>query len=243
LDGELMLAMPLLEESFDRRMGMIPGGRWYGVYPALVSDIKDPDNQGRVKVTLPWAPDTGQGRYEAWARLATLMGGNNRGSWFVPDTNDEVLVAFEGGDPRRPYVVGALWNGSDSPPEQMDGGGNNFKKVLRSRNGVKVTLDDSDGRESLVLETPAGQKATFKDGPGAVEIVDSNGNSVKLETSGVTVTASAKVTINASTMEISAGMVTVNAGMSRFSGVVQADTVISNSVVSASYTPGAGNIW
>ena len=58
-----------------------------------------------------------------------------------------------------------------------------------------------------------------------------------------TVTASAKVTINASTVEISAGMVTVNAGMSKFSGVVQADTVISNSVVSASYTPGAGNIW
>jgi len=67
------------------------------VYPALVSDIKDPDGQGRVKVTLPWSPDTSSDRYEAWARLATFMGGNNRGSWFVPDTNDEVLVVFEGG--------------------------------------------------------------------------------------------------------------------------------------------------
>ena len=217
--------------------------RWFGVYPALVSDIKDPDNQGRVKVTLPWAADTGDGRYEAWARLATMMGGNNRGSWFVPDTNDEVLVAFEAGDPRRPYVIGALWNGSDAPPETMDGSGNNYKKILRSRNGVKVTLDDQDGQESLVLETPGGQKATFKDGPGSVEIVDSNGNSVKLESSGITVTASAKVTVNASSMEISAGMLTVNAGMSKFSGAVQADTVISNSVMSSSYTPGAGNIW
>jgi hypothetical protein len=72
---------------------------------------------------------------------------------------------------------------------------------------------------------------------------DSNGNSIKMETAGVTVTASAKVTINASTVEVSAGMVTVNAGMSRFSGVVQCDTLISNSVISASYTPGAGNIW
>jgi hypothetical protein len=84
---------------------------------------------------------------------------------------------------------------------------------------------------------------TLKDGPGLVEIVDSNGNSVKLETSGITVTAAAKVTINASTAEITAGMLTVNAGMSKFSGVVQADTVISNCVVSATYTPGAGNIW
>jgi hypothetical protein len=136
-----------------------------------------------------------------------------------------------------------LWNGSDSPPESMDGAGKNYKKVLRSRNGVKVTLDDQDGREQFIAETPGGQKVTLKDGPGAVEIVDSNGNSVKLESSGVTVTASAKVTVNASAMTISAGTLTVDAGMSKFSGVVKADTVISNSVVSASYTPGAGNIW
>jgi uncharacterized protein involved in type VI secretion and phage assembly len=219
------------------------GGRWYGVFPALVTDSKDPDGQGRVKISLPWSPDTDGSRYEAWARLATMMGGNNRGSWFVPDVNDEVLVAFEAGNPRRPYIVGCLWNGSDKPPESMDGGGKNYKKVLRSRNGVKVTLDDQDGQEKMILETPGGQKITLKDGPGAVEIVDSSGNSVKLETSGITITASAKVTINASQVEVSAGMVTVNAGMSKFSGVVQADTVISNSVISASYTPGAGNIW
>ncbi len=227
----------------DARVAAGLGGRWYGVFPALVSDIKDPEGQGRVKVTLPWAPDTDGDRYEAWARVATLMGGSNRGTWLIPDVNDEVLVAFEGGDPRRPYVVGALWNGHDTPPESMDGAGNNFRKVVRSRNGVKITLDDQDGQEKLIIETPGGQKMTLKDGPGAVEIVDSNGNSIKLETSGITVTAAAKVTINASTAEISAGMVTVNAGMSKFSGVVQCDTLISNAVVSASYTPGAGNIW
>ena len=228
-----------LLDTLTRSAGM----RWPGVYPAIVSDIADPDGQGRVKVKLPWAPDSGGGGYEAWARLATLMAGNNRGTWFVPDVDDEVLVAFEGGDPRRPYVLGGLWNGSDAPPETMDGAGNNYKKVIRSRNGVKITLDDQDGQEKLLVETPGGQKITLKDGPGSVEIVDSNGNSVKLESAGITVQASAKVTVNASTVEISAGMVTVNAGMSKFSGVVQADTVITNAVVSSSYTPGAGNIW
>jgi uncharacterized protein involved in type VI secretion and phage assembly len=232
-----------LETLLQARLPTGLGGHWYGVYPALVTDIKDPDGQGRVKVSLPWSPDGGGARYEVWARLATLMGGNNRGSWFIPDQNDEVLVAFEAGDARRPYVVGGLWNGRDSAPESMDGGGNNYKKVLRSRNGVKVTLDDQDGQEQLILETPGGQKVTLKDGPGSVEIVDSNGNSVKLEAAGITLNASAKVTVSASLLEVSAGTVTVNAGMSRFSGVVQADTVISNSVVSASYTPGAGNIW
>lgn len=231
------------EMILDVRVPSGLGGRWYGVFPGLVSDIKDPDNQGRVKITLPWSPDTGSGQYEAWARLATFMGGNNRGSWFIPDVNDEVLIVFEGGDPRRPYVIGGLWNGNDAPPDSMDGAGNNYRKVLRSRNGVKVTMDDTDGQEKFIAETPGGQKITLTDGPGAIEIVDSNGNSIKLETSGITLTASAKVTINATLVKVSASMVTVDAAMSKFSGIVQADTVITNSVVSASYTPGAGNIW
>ena len=219
------------------------GGRWYGAFPALVTDIVDPEGLGRVKIALPWSPDTAGARYETWARLATFMAGNNRGSWFIPDVDDEVLIVFEGGDPRRPYVIGSLWNGKDKPPESMDGAGKNFKKVLRSRNGVKLTMDDNDGREQFILETPGGQKLTLKDGPGAVEIVDSNGNSIKMEASGITITASAKVTINASQVAVSAGMVTVDAAMSKFSGVVQCDTMISNSGISASYTPGAGNIW
>ncbi len=216
--------------------------RLYGVYPALVVDINDPDGQGRVKVKLPWLPDDGGG-YSVWARIATLMAGKNRGSWFIPDVDDEVLVAFEAGDPRRPYVVGALWNGVDAPHETMDGAGNNFIKSIRSRNGVKVTLDDQDGQEKLILETPGGQKLTMQDGPGKVEIRDSNGNSITLDTGGVRIVAAAKVTVQASTVEVSAGMVTVNAGMSKFSGVVQCDTLLSNMVVSAAYSPGAGNIW
>jgi len=220
-----------------------PGGRWHGVYPALVTGVVDPDAQGRVKISLPWSPDGGGASYEAWARLATLMGGAKRGSWFVPDPGDEVLVAFEAGDPRRPYVLGGLWNGSDAPPETMDGAGRNAKKVLRSRNGVKVTLDDTDGQEQLKLETPGGQTLTLSDGPGSISIQDANGNSITLDASGITVTAAAKLTLTGATAEVSAATLSVNAGMSTFSGVVKADTAITNSIVSASYTPGAGNIW
>jgi len=215
--------------------------RLYGAYPATVTDIKDPDNQGRVKVKLPWTPDDGGG-YEVWARLAVLMAGASRGTWFIPDVDDEVLVLFEGGDARRPYVVGALWNGSDSPPETMDGAGNNNIKSIVSRNNIRITLDDSTGQEAVTIKTPQ-QSIEIKDGGRSVEIKDANGNSVKLDSSGVTVIASAQVKVQASTMQVDAGMVTVNAGMSKFSGVVQCDTLISNSVVSASYTPGAGNIW
>jgi uncharacterized protein involved in type VI secretion and phage assembly len=172
--------------------------------------------------------------------MATLFAGNDRGSWFMPEVDDEVLVVFQGGDPRWPFVVGGLWNGRDAPPESASA--QNNLKVIKSRNGVVITLDDQQGQERIKLETPGGCALTLQDGPGSVTLEDSNGNSIKLETAGITVTASAKVTVNASQVAVSAGMVTVDAGMSRFSGVVQADTVITNTIIAATYTPGAGNI-
>ena len=67
--------------------------------------------------------------------------------------------------------------------------------LQRSRNGVKLTMDDSQGQEQFIVETPGGQKVTLKDGPGAIDIEDSNGNSVKLEAAGITIQASAKVKV------------------------------------------------
>ncbi len=233
----------LLEALLHERQPSGLGGRWFGVYPAVVSDIKDPDSTGRVKVTLPWSPDTGSERYEVWARVATLMGGKNRGSWFIPDVDDEVLVVFEGGDVRRPYVIGGLWNGSDSPPQSMDGSGRNFIKVLKSRNGVKVTLDDNDGREQFIAETPGGQKVTLKDGPGSIELADSSGNSVKLESSGITLTTSSSVTINASTVTVNASSITLSGSTTVAAALTVAASITTPSITSGSYTPGAGNMW
>ena len=94
----------------------------------------------------------------------------------------------------------------------------------------------------MTIETPGGHKVELKDSPGAVVIRDGNGNVVEVGSSGITVNASSKVTLNASAVEVSAGMLTVNAGMAKFSGVVQCDSLITNSLISQSYTPGAGNI-
>jgi uncharacterized protein involved in type VI secretion and phage assembly len=217
--------------------------RLYGAYMAQVTDIKDPDNQGRVKVRLPWSPDIDDARYEVWARVATLMAGAARGTWFIPDPDDEVLVMFEAGDPRRPYVVGGLWNGRDDPPESMDGSGNNYKKSIVSRNDIRITLDDTDGQETLTLKTPAGQSIVIKDGDRSIEVTDASGNTIRLDPQGVSVDAASKVTVQAGQVEVTAALVKVNAGMSQFSGVVQCDTLIASTVVGATYTPGAGNIW
>ncbi len=218
-----------------------PGGCFYGVYPALVVDNQDPENQGRVRIRLPWSPDPSEAAYEAWARLATLMAGNNRGSWFIPDVDDEVLVAFEGGDTCRPYVVGMLWNGVDAPPERMDS--NNNLKTILSRAGIRITMDDSDGNVKLTLSTPGGHRLTFDDGNRSVTAADSGGNVIKMNSSGISVTAASKIKMSAAQIEANAGMVTVNAGMSKFNGVVQCDTMIATTVVGTTYTPGIGNLW
>jgi hypothetical protein len=138
----------------DERIASGLGGRWYGVYHALVSDLDDPDHQGRVKVSLPWAPDTGSAKYEAWARLATMMAGNNRGSWFVPDTEDEVLVAFEAiRDAHDWRAVEAA--GVDAERQRQECFAPQRRQGHRRR------------PQNLIAETPGGQKVTLKDGAGS----------------------------------------------------------------------------
>jgi uncharacterized protein involved in type VI secretion and phage assembly len=192
---------------------MTDDGALYGVYAATVLDVRDPEGLGRVRVR-PSSPEL-RGVEKTWARLATLMAGNGRGTWFVPDAGDEVLVAFEAGDPRYPHVVGALWNSAAKPPETMDAAGDNPRRLIVTRSGARVAIDDTAQR---------------------VEIVDANGNSIVLEPAGISVTASAKVRITASTIEI-------DAAMARFAGVVVCETLQATSVVASSYAPGAGNIW
>jgi uncharacterized protein involved in type VI secretion and phage assembly len=208
-----------------------------GVYSASVVDNRDPDGLARVLVRVSAPTDVLAG--DLWARVATMMAGRNRGTWFVPEVGDEVLVAFERGEAKEAYVIGALWNAKARPPTESPAD----VKLIRSRNGVTLRIREDRNNNALILETPGGQRITLQDNPGSVRIEDANGNSVMLSASGMTVNASATVTVNASRVELSAGLVTVNAGMSRFSGVVQCETMISNSVISASYSPGAGNIW
>lgn len=238
-----MSTLPVIHPEINNGSFRDYGGLFYGVYPALVSDVVDPEGQGRVQVKLPWSPDGDGDGYQAWARLATLMAGNERGSWFIPDVNDEVLVVFEAGDPRHPYVIGVLWNGVDDPPQSMDEEGDNNIKTIRTRSGVQITWDDTDGKPALKLETPDGQKVILGDDPEKIAVQDSNGNQVTMDSKGVSVKATSKVKITASHVDIAAGLVNVDASMTQCSGVLKADSVITNSVVSSSYTPGAGNIW
>ena len=226
--------------DLDRLAGSV-ARRYYGVYPATVSDNQDPDGQGRVQVRLPWSPDNNSGEYNVWARLATMSAGDNRGSWFIPEVGDEVLVSFGGGDPDWPYVVGSLWNGVDAPPETIDAQDN--IRSLTSRSGIKITMDDTAGAVKLTLQTPGGNTITLDDGATTVRVEDSGGNSLEMAPSGVTLTAASQLKISASSIQIDCGSANVNSAMWTYSGVIQCSTIIASSVVGSSYTPGAGNVW
>jgi uncharacterized protein involved in type VI secretion and phage assembly len=209
-----------------------------------VTDVQDPDGQGRVQVSLPFVNPAEGPAAAAWARLATFMAGNNRGSWFIPEVNDEVLVAFLAGDPRHPVVIGALWNGEDSPPESMDTE-NNLRSIT-SRSGHRLLFDDSAGGEKVVLETKGGHRLVLDDAAGGtVTVSHSGGATITVDAAGtVSVSALSKVAITAPAgMTIRAAQLQVDAGMANFSGVVRSSVLITGSVVSSAYTPGAGNIW
>jgi hypothetical protein len=92
---------------------------------------------------------------------------------------------------------------------------------LRTRGGLEIVLDDKAGEVTI-----SGQ-----------------GSRIRIDASGITIQSAAKLEIDAVAVKLNAGMLEVNAGMSKFSGVVQCDTLVTNSVVASSYTPGAGNIW
>ena len=224
--------------------GAPPRTRLFGVYPALVRDVQDPEGQGRVKLELPFLAAADAAPAQAWARLATMMAGGGRGTWFIPEPDDEVLVAFAAGDPSHPIVIGALWNGADAAPETMDAD-NNIRSIT-SRAGHRVTLDDTAGAAKVKIETANGHVFNLDDaGGGTCTLQHSGGASITIDASGkVEITATSRVVVNApAQLQVTAGMVQVDAAMSRFSGVVQCDTLITNAVVSASYTPGAGNVW
>jgi uncharacterized protein involved in type VI secretion and phage assembly len=156
-------------------------GKMYGVVVGIVVNNKDPEKMGRVKVKFPWLSNDDE---SGWARVATMMAGAGRGSWFLPEVDDEVLVGFEHGDVRFPYVVGGLWNGKDAPPANNDDGKNNIR-TIQSRSGHIVRLDDTSGSEK-------------------VEVIDKGGNSITIESSSnnITIKATGRIKIEGNGIEI-----------------------------------------
>ncbi|MBD2438756.1 phage baseplate assembly protein V [Nostoc sp. FACHB-110] len=127
--------------------------RLYGVTVGIVTNNQDPKKEGRVKLKFPYLSNAEE---SSWSRVLTPMAGNDRGIYFLPEVDDEVLVAFEHGDIHFPYILGALWNGQDKPPGKNDDGKNN-QRIIKSRSGHQIILDDTDGEEQIIIQDKTGK--------------------------------------------------------------------------------------
>ncbi len=124
-----------------------PASRINGVVIGIVTNNQDPDKLGRVKVKFPRISGDTE---SPWARVVSLMAGKERGAFFLPEVDDEVLVVFEHGDIGMPFVIGGLWNGVDVPPETNSDGKNNVR-MIKSRSGHVIRLTDEDGKEKIEI--------------------------------------------------------------------------------------------
>lgn len=188
------------------------GSKFSGVVVALVVDNKDPEERGRIKIKFPWmGKETGT----AWARLVTLMGGKNRGIVFYPEVDDEVLVAFEQGNVNYPYIIGALWNGKDKPPEKNSDGKNNIK-MIKTRSGNTIKIDDTENKEKIEIVSKENKI-----------VIDSSKKNISIKCGGnIELSApEGKVSIKAKEIEIissSSAKVEAKAGMDlKASGVMK----------------------
>lgn len=178
-------------------------GRFHGVVVGVVTNNQDPDGMHRVKVRFPWLNDSDESH---WARVAAAMAGPDRGAYFLPEPDDEVLVAFEHGSLEHAYVIGALWNGKDKPPEN-NSDGRNDNRTLKSRSGHIIRMCDNDSDARLELIDKTGQNKIIihsKDNKitieaqGDIEITSATGK-VKIEAIGVEINSKADVKIQAQT--------------------------------------------
>ena len=217
------------------------------LFLATVVSVQDPENRNRVQVRLFNADGIAGQDGPIWARVAAPFAGDNRGAFFIPDVDDEVVVAFLAGDPRGAIVLGSLWNGRDSAPETIGGSGQNVDRwTITGKAGTRIAIVEQPASSATIkLSTPGGLTGTFSDQDGSIEFTNDEQTSVRIDSSGITINApTGQVQITAaSQVSVTAPTVNVNAATSIFSGIVQCPVLQATTVVATTYTPGAGNVW
>jgi uncharacterized protein involved in type VI secretion and phage assembly len=215
----------------------VPDGvapRYFGVYPAIVTDItKDTNSLGRVEVKFPWLGGAGDD-VRALATLCTPYADDDQGYEMIPAVDSQVVVGFEAGDLRRPYILGACWNGQASMPEQPAQPNN--KRLIKTRAGSLLEFDDADGSAKVTMSMKSGHKLVMEDAGPKITLAHSGGSSMVIDSSGITITSTGTLTMIASS-------VTVTAPSQTNSGSITCMAFTATSVTSPTYSPGAGNVW
>ncbi len=172
----------------------------------VIGIVTETDGSGQVKVKYPWLSSD----YTSdWARVVIPGGGDQRGIEFLPEVNDEVLVGFEMGDIHYPYVLGGLWNGRDAPPKKVTSAGKVQQRIIRSRAGHTITLDDTDGGGGVTIEDKNGNKVVLDSGANKLTITVQGDADLKSQ-GNLTLEAQGQVQIKGKGVTVDGGKATVD---------------------------------
>ena len=165
--------------------------KMFGVEVAQVTDTKDPDKVGRVKVKFLRLPT---GPVSDWVRVLMPAAGAGRGFYWLPEVNDEVLVAFERGEAQRAYVIGALWNGKDKPMKDAYKD-DNSTRMIQTKSGHQVIFHDKKGEEKIIIADKSGKRTVTWD-------VKAKKFMIEAKEGDVYITAEKKIVLSCEDLEI-----------------------------------------
>jgi uncharacterized protein involved in type VI secretion and phage assembly len=188
--------------AFDLEAGREAGGSVAGVAIGTVAANDDPKGLGRVKLKFHWRE---KNFVTDWVRVVAPMAGGGRGAYFVPEVEDEVLVAFDRDDIRYPYVLGGLWSDTDKPPDTNQNKKNDIR-IIKSRKGHMLKFDDADAKGVITVQLNDGKKVEIDD--DGIRITDSS-NSIKIDTKSGSISLEA-----ATSLSIKAPQITIEASTS-----------------------------
>lgn len=154
---------------------------------------EDPLGELRVKVKIPALGDEAGA---VWARLASPDAGTERGWFFRPEPEDEVILGFFNDDPRFPVILGAMFSSSIAQPPDGTLDENNYIKGIFTKTGLKIVLDDEN--MAVAITTPGEQTVAINDNEGTINVADANGNMIVLDSNGITITSGGDMTFEAS---------------------------------------------
>ncbi len=158
--------------------------RYYGVCEGIVHDVDDPQKLGRIKVSFPWFDgDT----IVEWCRVMQFYAGGGYGAFFIPEVGDEVAVSFVHGDMRLPIILGGLYNGQDKPSTYRQGDDKN-EKLIRTKGGHQILLNDTGGSKQIEVTTAGGHKLDLNDADEKVKLTTTGGHTVAVDDGGAVVT-------------------------------------------------------
>jgi phage baseplate assembly protein V len=177
---------------------------FFGVYTAIVTEVNDPEREGRVRLKFDWFDSE---MVTEWSRVSQIFAGNGYGSFFSPQVGDEVLVGFDQGDMRFPIVIGGLYNGEDKPPTHR--ADDKDEKVIRTKGGHQITLADSNGKERItIVDSKEKNRVEIDTAKDSIKIESSTGKLV-LKAREIEISADTTIKITA-TGEMSVKGATIN---------------------------------